>query len=60
MALISKQFDNLRKMSITKKGNEIVIGNVGRLVIQKGQKYLIDMAILLQQKTYRFQDCHCR
>jgi len=51
-----KQFDNLPKNEYyQRKGNEIVIGNVGRLVIQKGQKYLIDMAILLQQKHIDFR-----
>jgi len=51
-----KQFDNLPENEFYhRKGNEVVIGNVGRLVIQKGQKYLIDMAILLQQKQIDFR-----
>ena len=35
--------------------NEIIIGNVGRLVKQKGQKYLIDLAIRLKKKTSNFK-----
>jgi glycosyltransferase involved in cell wall biosynthesis len=38
-----------------RENNEIIIGNVGRLVKQKGQKYLIDLAIRLQKKTSNFK-----
>jgi glycosyltransferase involved in cell wall biosynthesis len=41
--------------SFKRKNNEIIIGNVGRLVKQKGQKYLIDLAIRLQKKTSNFK-----
>lgn len=34
---------------------EILIGNVGRLVLQKGQKYLIEMARLLKNRNIRFK-----
>lgn len=35
--------------------NEIIIGNAGRLVFQKGQKYLIDMAYQLKIKGIDFK-----
>jgi glycosyltransferase involved in cell wall biosynthesis len=41
--------------SYTRENNEIIIGNVGRLVKQKGQKYLIDLAIRLKKKTSNFK-----
>lgn len=34
---------------------EIIIGNAGRLVKQKGQKYLIDMASILKKKNLNFK-----
>ncbi|MCK4923068.1 MAG: glycosyltransferase family 4 protein, partial [Bacteroidales bacterium] len=37
------------------KGNEIIIGNAGRLVKQKGQKYLIDLASKLKRKKIDFK-----
>jgi len=41
--------------SYKRENNEIIIGNVGRLVKQKGQKYLIDLAIRLKNKTSNFK-----
>ena len=38
----------------TRKGDEIIIGNAGRLVKQKGQKYLVDLAIKLVEKKTNF------
>ena len=38
-----------------KKDREILIGNAGRLVLQKGQKYLVEMAQLLKQKGIDFK-----
>jgi glycosyltransferase involved in cell wall biosynthesis len=35
--------------------DEIIIGNAGRLVLQKGQKYLIDMAAVLKKNGYAFK-----
>ncbi len=35
--------------------NEIILGNVGRLVTQKGQKYLIDLANILRSKNLKFK-----
>jgi len=35
--------------------NEIILGNVGRLVPQKGQKYLIDLANILRSKNLKFK-----
>lgn len=50
------QLDRLPQMPLyAKKNNEILIGNAGRLVLQKGQKYLIEMARLLKQKGIDFK-----
>ncbi|WP_346854512.1 glycosyltransferase [uncultured Draconibacterium sp.] len=38
-----------------KTDNEIILGNVGRLEEQKGQKYLIDLANILRAKNIRFK-----
>ena len=43
------------EFSYTRENNEIIIGNAGRLVKQKGQKYLIDLAIRLKKKTSNFK-----
>lgn len=37
-----------------RKNREVLIGNVGRLVKQKGQQYLVDIAILLNQMNIDF------
>ncbi len=37
------------------KKNEIIIGNAGRLVKQKGQKYLIDLALRLKKRKISFK-----
>lgn len=37
------------------ENGEYLIGNSGRLVYQKGQKYLIDLALILKQKGMRFK-----
>ena len=47
--------ENKVDFSYKKENNEIIIGNVGRLVKQKGQKYLIDLAIRLRKKTTNFR-----
>jgi glycosyltransferase involved in cell wall biosynthesis len=47
-------FDRNQKL-YAKAGNEVVIGNVGRLTEQKGQKYLIEMARRLKQKGLNFK-----
>lgn len=39
----------------TRKGDEIIIGNAGRLVKQKGQKYLVDLALKLAKKDFNFK-----
>jgi glycosyltransferase involved in cell wall biosynthesis len=39
----------------TKHDNEIVLGNAGRLVEQKGQKYLIELAAVLKKRGVRFK-----
>jgi glycosyltransferase involved in cell wall biosynthesis len=39
----------------TKKNGEIWLGNVGRLVEQKGQKYLIELAKILKDKNIKFR-----
>jgi glycosyltransferase involved in cell wall biosynthesis len=49
-------FDKLPEKEIyLKRNQEIVIGNVGRLVLQKGQKYLIELALMLRQKDMDFK-----
>lgn len=50
----SKSVDKSRKL-YEKKGNEVVIGNAGRLTEQKGQKYLIEMAKLLKVDGMNFK-----
>ncbi len=35
--------------------NEIIIGNVGRLVKQKAQEYFIDLAVILKEKNIPFK-----
>ncbi|MCF8377994.1 MAG: glycosyltransferase [Bacteroidales bacterium] len=37
------------------KANQVVIGNAGRLVKQKGQKYLIDLALNLKKRKIDFK-----
>ena len=43
------------EFSYKREKDEIIIGNAGRLVRQKGQKYLIDLAIRLKKKTSNFK-----
>jgi glycosyltransferase involved in cell wall biosynthesis len=50
----SRPIDKSRKL-YEKVGNEIVIGNAGRLTEQKGQKYLIEMAKLLKRDGVNFK-----
>ncbi len=38
-----------------RENDEIIIGNVGRLVKQKGQHYLIDLALKLKEKGLKFK-----
>jgi len=38
-----------------RKKNEVLIGNVGRLVLIKGQKYLIEMALIIKKKGINFK-----
>jgi glycosyltransferase involved in cell wall biosynthesis len=49
----SKTWDKDKKL-YQKKGDEIVIGNAGRLTEQKGQKYLIEVAELLKKENVNF------
>jgi len=50
------QIDGLPDTKIfQRKDKEILIGNVGRLVLQKGQKYLIEMALLLKNHNIDFK-----
>ncbi len=39
----------------SRKGDEIIIGNAGRFVEQKGQKYLVELASALKNKGMRFK-----
>lgn len=50
----SRPIDKSRKL-YEKTGEEIVIGNAGRLTEQKGQKYLIEMAKLLKADGVNFK-----
>lgn len=50
----SKEVDKSKKL-YEKKGNEVVIGNAGRLTEQKGQKYLIEMAKILKADGMNFK-----
>ena len=43
-----------QSMSLRKNG-ELVLGNVGRMVDQKGQKYLIDIAGILKKEGIKFR-----
>lgn len=38
-----------------KENKELIIGNAGRLVEQKGQKYLIDLAVKLKEQGIKFK-----
>ena len=46
--------DKKRKL-LEKRGDEIIIGNAGRLTEQKGQKYLIELAKLLRADGIQFK-----
>ncbi|MFP5385885.1 MAG: glycosyltransferase [Bacteriovoracia bacterium] len=50
----SKPVDKTRKM-FHKQGDEIIIGNAGRLTEQKGQKYLVELAKLLKADGMNFK-----
>ncbi|MGQ8338860.1 glycosyltransferase [Sunxiuqinia sp. A32] len=51
-----KEWDNrpVNEISFQEK-DEIILGNVGRLVEQKGQKYLIEIAKILKHKQLHFK-----
>ncbi len=50
------QLDGQTGTPLYQKGDrEIVIGHAGRMVLQKGQKYLIEMAKILKQKGIDFK-----
>jgi glycosyltransferase involved in cell wall biosynthesis len=51
-----KKYDDQKYSSLFgRKNGEVVIGNAGRLVKQKGQKYLIDLAVFLREKDVNFK-----
>jgi glycosyltransferase involved in cell wall biosynthesis len=51
-----REFDDMPKEELyERQGDEVIIGNVGRLVEQKGQKYLIDLAVVLAQKDISYR-----
>lgn len=50
----SKPIDRSKKF-YQKQGEELVIGNAGRLTEQKGQKYLISLGSLLKSKGINFK-----
>jgi glycosyltransferase involved in cell wall biosynthesis len=40
---------------LPKQGHQLVLGNAGRLVEQKGQKYLIELAVILKRNQIDFK-----
>jgi glycosyltransferase involved in cell wall biosynthesis len=51
-----KQFDNIPGVNLyPRRENEILIGNASRLIPQKGQKYLVEMAEILKKKNLDFK-----
>lgn len=52
---IQKELDAQIVEHKIRENNEIIIGNVGRLVDQKGQDYLVEIAVLLKQKGINFK-----
>ena len=51
-----QKYDNAPvKFQYKRKGDEIIIGNAGRLVKQKGQKYLLDIAEELKKSGYNIK-----
>lgn len=46
---------SLHRPVYQRKNEELLIGNSGRLVHQKGQKYLIELAAILKNKGYNFK-----
>jgi glycosyltransferase involved in cell wall biosynthesis len=51
---LNQNIDPSKKIYI-KQDHEFVIGNAGRLTMQKGQKYLIEMAEILKKKELKFK-----
>ena len=50
------KFDNLPFECLYKKeGNELVLGNLGRMVFQKNQKFLIEVAVELKKRNIDFK-----
>jgi glycosyltransferase involved in cell wall biosynthesis len=51
-----KDYDLNNKNNLYKgKSDEVILGNMGRLVNQKGQKYLIDIALELKRSNLNFK-----
>lgn len=51
-----EQFDGMPVVPLyQRQPEEVVIGNAGRLVLQKGQHYLVEMAALLKKKHTHFK-----
>lgn len=51
-----EEYDSRQSKTVyEREGDEIVIGNAGRLVEQKGQKHLIEIAKHLKQKNLNFK-----
>jgi glycosyltransferase involved in cell wall biosynthesis len=46
---------SLHQLFYQPKNGELIIGNTGRLVKQKGQKHLLDIALILKKKGYNFR-----
>lgn len=54
LALFDKNFVNQQSI-YQKKNDEIVFGNAGRLTLQKGQHYLVEIAKILHDKGLNFK-----
>ncbi len=50
-----KAWDNLSNDVYARSSDKIILGNIGRLVRQKGQKYLIDIAVKLKEHRISFE-----
>lgn len=55
VGVIYNGIEHDEKPEIRRTNNKFVIGNIGRLMYQKGQEYLIEAALILKNKGYHFE-----
>lgn len=55
IGVIYNGIENDVKPEIRRANNKFVIGNIGRLMFQKGQEYLIKAAMILKKKGFDFE-----